>query len=151
MDFHWNQVSCFSAIRNSRMVKQVVQLSCVFICTLTCGCPNTFESNIAACKRVLRYTFECEDDGTLSPEQLDATLTLFCDDVPETSECNTWSAYADCITDVPCDDNIISDPCLNLLPPAECLPSCGSFGSTFAIMPLALVGTRFVRRRHKVR
>ena len=133
---------------------QVARLVLILSCALVCGCPIAPETNAAACERALRHTIECTDDS--STEQDEQELILFCDSVPETSECD-WPGFAACITAATCEDQF-DDPCVELfLPSLDCFgdtfatlfegTNCGAFKATMAILPLALIVPRFVRRR----
>ena len=94
----------------------------IAFCTLGCAYSPTpepaAETNVATCQRVVRYIFACVDNTT--PDAFEAALTA-CNDVLETSECNL-SAYADCVTAVPCENffGLVNTPCVDLAPSLEC-------------------------------
>lgn len=68
------------------------------------GCTgNPFESNQAACERVIEHSIACSaPSGVDLPPEFDLYVSLICATVPETSECDGWSAFADCITSISC-------------------------------------------------
>lgn len=79
------------------------------------GC--TDESNQAACERAIRHTLSCASPTGDLPPEADLYVVLYCAAVPETSECDDWSAFADCMSAIDCDGFSTAGP--------EALESCG--------------------------
>lgn len=67
------------------------------------GCGPIFETNEAACVRMTTYFLTCGSPADAPPE-FDFFIAQICAPVPETSECDDWPAFADCVTSVSCTD-----------------------------------------------
>lgn len=124
-------------------------IACILACPLTCGCPLAPENNQAACRRVTTHVLACEEDIEVTPATVAVLVTMACDEVSDTSECD-WPALADCITALSCEELASSDPdnvpCEDLVT-EDCVADCGSIGPSVAALPIALVGFRFARRK----
>lgn len=101
-----------------RQYVAIVAISIALVGSCSLETETVAETNVATCKRVVTYIFDCVENTT--PEALEIALTA-CDDVLETSECDL-SAYARCVTAVPCDNffGLQNTPCVDLAPSMEC-------------------------------
>ncbi len=73
------------------------------------GCGSIFETNQAACRRVLAHITTCGSPSDAPPE-LGILISQVCAPVPETSDCDDWPAYADCVTAIPCTEMLPPGP-----------------------------------------
>ena len=104
--------------------RTVVTASALTIITLAVfagGCGTGLESNQAACTRAISHMATCNSPSVGVPFGFDLVIAQFCATIPETSECNDWSALADCVTSISC-----TEPILDL----DTIEACGnlSFG-----------------------
>lgn len=77
--------------------------SALAIVTLAFFVGGCDETNKAACERVIEHSIACSaPSGVDLPPEFDLYVSLLCATVPETSECDGWSAFADCITSISC-------------------------------------------------
>lgn len=68
------------------------------------GCGTAFESNQAACRRAINHVLTCGANEDDLPPGFRFLLGQLCETVPETSKCDEWHAYADCVTSFSCVD-----------------------------------------------
>ncbi len=87
------------------------------------GCGGGFESNQAACARAINHMATCNSPSVGVPFGFDLVIAQFCATVPETSECDDWSAFADCVTSISC-----TEPILDL----DTIEACGDFSAGLA-------------------
>lgn len=72
------------------------------------GCGTVFESNQAACRRIFNRALVCAGDVDV-PAEWATFVSTVCDTVPEGGACDEWSALANCVTSVPCDE-LLTNP-----------------------------------------
>lgn len=78
------------------------------------GCGVSFETNEAACERMMNHYGDCTlgldvPDGFGIYDAYDVYVSQVCNTVPETSE-GDWSALADCVTSFSCAQLTGEDP-----------------------------------------
>ena len=98
-------------------------LAIVTLASFVGGCGT--DSNQAACRRALFHIFTCGSPSDAPPE-FDFFIPQICASVPETSECDDWPAFADCLTSFSCADPLM-DP-LELFETFEEFGTCDSAG-----------------------
>lgn len=76
------------------------------------GCKDSLlGSNQAECEKAIRHSITCAAPSSADlPPEFDLYVSLLCASVPETSECDGWSALADCVTSIDCTDFSATDP-----------------------------------------
>lgn len=83
-----------------RTAVAVSALAIVTLAFFTVGC--TDGSNQAACERAYDHFASCASPAGQVPPEFDLYVSLLCATVPETSECEGWSDFANCITSISC-------------------------------------------------
>ena len=96
------------------------------------GCGSIFDTNEAACRRVINRTLSCASTLVNVPLGTSLDFSQGCATVPETSDCDDWRALADCVTSVSC-AQFISSPqiiqnCTDILTWLE-INGCGPAGN----------------------
>ena len=74
------------------------------------GCGGGFETNQGACMRAINQIATCGASSVDVPPEFDFFISQLCATVPETSECDEWSAFADCVATVACTEFFTFDP-----------------------------------------
>ncbi len=90
--------------------RATVSVSCMAIVTLAglaAGCGTSLESNQAACERAINHMATCNSPSVGVPFGFDLVISQFCATIPEASECDDWSALADCVTSISCTEPIL--------------------------------------------
>ncbi len=83
----------------------VSALAFVTLAFLAGGCS---ESPQGACERVFDHFADCASPGEI-PDEFDLFVALLCGSIPDTSECQDWSEFANCLTSVSCSEFEPSD------------------------------------------
>ncbi len=91
-----------------RTAVAVSALAIVTLAFFTVGC--TDGSNQAACERAYDHFASCASPAGQVPPEFDLYVSLLCATVPETSECEGWSDFANCISSISCTELVTSDP-----------------------------------------
>ncbi len=108
-----------------RTAVAVSVLAVVTLALSVSGCGVSFETNEAACERMMNHLGDCTlgmgvPDGS---GLYDVYVSQVCNTVPETSE-GDWSALADCVTSFSCAQLTGEDP----------ITDSEVFGSCFAVV-----------------
>ncbi len=90
-----------------RTAVAVSALAIVTLASFMVGCGGT---NQAACERAVQYSLDCASGFGDLPDGADSMIAQICATVPETSECEAWSDYANCITSISCTELVTPDP-----------------------------------------
>ena len=77
-------------------------LAVLALALLVGGCGSIFDTNEAACRRVINRTLSCASTLVNVPLGTSLDFSQGCATVPETSDCDDWRALADCVTSVDC-------------------------------------------------
>lgn len=105
--------------RQQTITGAALSLAIVTLAFFEGGCG--FESNQAACERALFHVFTCGSPSEAPPEY-DFFIPMMCAPVSNSSECDAWPAYADCLTSVSCIDPLTDG--VNPFATFEALDTC---------------------------
>lgn len=83
-------------------------LALLVVALIANGCGSIFETNQAACRRWSNRILSCASAFTDVAPGSGPLVAQFCETVPDKSECQDWSVFADAVTSVSCTQLITS-------------------------------------------
>ncbi len=98
-------------------------LTIITLATFAGGCGTGLGSNRAACESAIEQSMACAAPAGDLPAEVDVLVSLFCTGVPETTECDDWPAFADCMSSISCGQSI---------PDIEAIEGCGDISTRLA-------------------